>query len=221
LEALSPAPDFSLLERLRSDLLRVEVVLDATVKRLGEAEAEVLRLEGEQEILDRVGDLFRVLIDREVIENATTAQDLLTEGLRAIFDDIDLSVRAVVDVRSGKVSVDLLTVQTEADGTKTEGASTDAYGGSVATVESVLLRIVVLTRRGLRPLLLLDESLGAVAEHYVPRVGQFLSLLCDRMDLDILAVSHNPDLVEAANRAYRIRKKDGAATLQRIRTGHS
>ena len=57
---------------------------------------------------------------------------------------------------------------------------------------------MVLTRRGLRPLLLLDESLGAVAEHYVPRVGKFLSLLATRLNLDILAVSHNPAIVEAA-----------------------
>lgn len=182
-------------------------------------ELEVIRLEGEQEILDRVGDLFRVLIDREVIDNANTAQELLTEGLQAIFDDLDLAVRAAVDVKHGKVSVELLTVQTQTDGSKTEGAPTDAYGGSVSTVQSVLLRIVVLTRRGLRPLLLLDESLGAVAEHYVPRVGQFLALLCERLGLDILAVSHNPVLVEAANCAYRIQKKDGQATLKRIRTG--
>lgn len=215
------SPDFTALKTLQSSLSRAEALRDAAAKRLRETEVEVIRLEGEQEILARVGDLFRVLIDREVIDNANTAQELLTEGLQAIFDDLDLSVRAAVDVKHGKVSVELLTVQTQADGTKTEGAPTDAYGGSVATVESVLLRVVVLTRRGLKPLLLLDESLGAVAEHYVPRVGQFLALLCERMGLDILAVSHNPVLVEAANRAYRIQKKDGEATLKQVRTGRT
>jgi hypothetical protein len=174
-------------------------------------------LEGEEDVLDRVADMFRALIDREVIDNANTAQDLLTEGLQAVFDDLDLSVRAEVDIQRGKVAVDLLTVQRQPDGNVTEGSAMDVYGGSVATVESVLLRIVVLTRRGLRPLLLLDESLGAVAEHYVPRVGQFLSLLSERMGLDVLAVSHNPSLVEAASAAYRIHKKGGAATFKKVR----
>lgn len=197
-------------------LSRTEALASEALKRLEEVESRVYFLEGEVELLERVADLFRALIDKEVIENAKTAQDLLTEGLQAVFDDIDLSVRAEVDISRGKVSVDLITVQEEADGTRTEGLAMDSCGGSVTTVESVLLRLVVLSRRGLRPLLLLDESLAAVAEDYVPRFGVFLRTLSERMGVDILAVSHNPALVETANRAYRIKKKDGAAQFKLV-----
>lgn len=221
MEDLIPAPDLTALDALFSDSLRVESLRDAAIKRLSTVEDQIIELEAEEAILNRVADLFRHLIDQEVIENAKTAQDLLTEGLRAVFDDLDLSVRSEVDIQRGKVSVDLVTVQQQADGTTTEGAPTDAYGGSVATVQSVLLRIVVLSRRGLRPILLLDESLGAVAEHYVPRVGHFLSLLSERMGLDVLAVSHNPVLVEASHQAYRIKKQNGAASLSALKRGSS
>jgi len=203
-------------DTLRRNLARTEALRDAAQKALSDAKRKVLVLEAEGEVLDRVADLFRTLIDREVVDNAKTVESLLTEGLQAIFDDLDLSVRSEIDIQRGKVAVDLITVQKQADGTVTEGSSTDAYGGSVATVESVLLRIVVLNRRGLRPLLLLDESLAAVAEHYVPRVGQFLAMLADRMGLDVLAVSHNPSLVEAATNAYRINKKDGKASFRKV-----
>ena len=205
------------LKSLRSSLSRAEALRDSAEARLQETEDAVLKLESEEEVLERVADLFRTLIDQEVVDNAETAEALLTEGLQAVFDDLDLSVRAAVDIHRGKVSVELLTIQKEADGTFTEGAATDAYGGSVATVQSVLLRLVVLTRRNLRPLLLLDESLGAVAERYVPQVGQFLSLLSERLNVDIIAVSHNPVLVDSANVAYRIKKKNGAATFKKIR----
>jgi DNA repair ATPase RecN len=198
------------------DLARTEALRDSAQAALSSSKRQVLTLEAEEEVLDRVADLFRTLIDREVVDNAKTVESLLTEGLQAIFDDLDLSVRSEIDIQRGKVAVDLITVQKQADGTITEGASTDVYGGSVATVQSVLLRIVVLNRRGLRPLLLLDESLAAVSEHYVPRVGQFLSVLSKRMGLDVLAVSHNPSLVEAANNAYRINKKDGKASFRKI-----
>lgn len=198
------------------DLARTEALRDAAQKALSDSKRQVMVLEAEGEVLDRVADLFRTLIDREVVDNAKTVESLLTEGLQAIFDDLDLSVRSEIDIQRGKVAVDLITVQKQSDGTITEGSCTDAYGGSVATVESVLLRIVVLNRRGLRPLLLLDESLAAVAEHYVPRVGQFLSMLSERMGLDVLAVSHNPSLVEAATNAYRINNKDGKASFRKI-----
>lgn len=202
---------------LKSNYQKLEVLRDSHLSQLKSLKMSVLKLEADIEVLERVSDLFRILIDKEVVDNAKAVEGLLTEGLQAIFDDLDLSVRSEIDVKRGKVSVDLFTVQKQSDGTVTEGPCTDVYGGSVSTVESVLLRIVVINRRGLRPLLLLDESLGAVAEHYVPRVGRFLSLLSDRMGIDILAVSHNPVLVEAAKTSYRIQKKNGRATFQRIK----
>lgn len=202
---------------LYSDFVRVQTIRNSETKKLDELLNIIDDLVSKQEVLDKVSELFRRLIDQEVIDNAKTAEGLLTEGLKAIFDDLDLSARANVDVQRGKVSVELLTVQTENDGTQTEGLSTDAYGGSVTTVQSVLLRIVVLTRRGMRPLLLLDESLAAIAESYVPRVGEFLSLLSERLGLDVLAVTHNPALIEQAKTAYRIQKKEGEATFTKIR----
>lgn len=209
-------PVLSRLTELQADLARTEALRDSAVRRLKKARDRVGALEADSAVLERVADLFRLLIDREVIENAKTAQELLTEGLQAVFDDLDLSVRADVDIQRGKVAVNLITIQKQADGTTTEGSSTDAYGGSIATVQSVLLRIVVLSRRGLRPFLILDESLGAVAEQYVPRVGKFLGLLADRLELDILAVSHNPVIVEEATKAYRISNKGGEATFRPI-----
>lgn len=206
-------PDYDTLCR---DLARTEALRDAAQKALSGAGRQVMILEAEGEVLDRVADLFRTLIDREVTDNAKTVESLLTEGLQVIFDDLDLSVRSEINIQRGKVAVDLITVQKHSDGTVIEGSSTDACGGSVSTVQSVLLRIVVISRRGLRPLLLLDESLAAVAEHYVPRVGKFLALLSDRMGLDVLAVSHNPSLVEAATNAYRISKKDNRASFRQV-----
>lgn len=184
---------------------------------MGEVHAEVQTLEDEEEILDLVGGLFRTLIDTEVTENVRAVERLLTEGLQSVFADMDISVTTNVETQRGKVAVELVTVQKQPNGMTTEGSAVDAYGGSVATLQSVLLRVIVVLRRGMRPLLLLDESLGAVAEHYVPKVGRFLSILCDRLGMDVLAVTHNPTLVEAGDKAYRIHKARGIATFKEIR----
>jgi hypothetical protein len=189
---------------------------DNTATRLATVQKEIRDLEAEDELLTLVGELFRTLIDTEVTESVQVVERLLTEGLQAVFEDMDLQVKAQVELQRGKVAVDLVTIQTQPDGTVTEGDSTDAYGGSVSTMESVLLRIIVILRRDLRPMLLLDESLGAVADQYVPNVGRFLSLLCARLGMDVLAVTHNATLVEAADKAYRIRKVGGAATFREV-----
>lgn len=199
---------------------RVDKVLgrrNAIAVRLSEVRTEIRALEAEEELLDLVGGLFRTLIDTEVTENVQAVGRLLTEGLQAVYEDMDLAVRANVEVQRGKVTVDLVTVQRQLDGTLTEGGSMDAYGGSVTTMESILMRIIVVLRRGMRPILLLDESLGAIQDHYVPNVGRFLALLCDRMGMDVLAITHNQAMVEAAPKAYRIRKAHGVATFREVR----
>lgn len=218
MEALSlPAPPTLPVTDLQARFQRAEGRRDEVARRLKRRVAEVRDLEAEDEILDLVGNLFRTLIDDEVSDSVKAVERLLTEGLQAVFEDMDLEVKGNVETQRGKVSVELINVQRQPDGTVTEGDPTEMYGGSVATVESVLLRVIVVLRRGLRPLLLLDESLGAVADHYVPKVGAFLSLLCGRIGMDVLSVTHNPTLVEAADRAYDIRKVGGAASFKERR----
>lgn len=202
---------------LRSRLDRAQGLRDDLARRLSTLEGEVSTLEGEEELASMAAALIRTLIDNELTVSVHAVEELLTEGLHAVFTDQDLSVRAEMNVERGKVSVELLTVQKHPDGTVTEGLSREAYGGAVTTVQSVLLRIIVTLKRGLRPVLFLDETLPAFDANYVHNMGSFLRVLCDRLGVDILLVSHNPAMVEAADHAYRIVKADGVATFRRMR----
>lgn len=206
----------STYKSLGEDYLKTQTLIGSHKQRLLELQDNVLGLTHKLDLLDKTCSVFRSLIDNEMLASVENTETLLTEGLQHIFDDIDLKVKAETDVQRGKVSVNLVTVQEHSSGIVTEGSSVDVYGGSVSTVQSTLLRVVVLTRRGLRPLLLLDESLSAVAERYVPRVGQFLSTLSDKLGLDILVVTHNTTLLEQADIVYRIKNVSGSATFKKV-----
>ena len=71
-------------------------------------------------------------------------------------------------------------------------------------MQSILMRITVIFRRDMRPLLLLDETMAAVANRYVDRAAKFLSTLSKRLDLDILLISHDEALVGASRNAYYV-----------------
>lgn len=202
------------IDQLHGGLSRVQGHRESAQQRLVQVRSEIKRLEHEEEVLDLVAELLRTLIDREVADGAKSVEKLLTEGLQAVFDDQDLSVRADTEVQRGRVSVDLLTVQKKADGTVTEGVSRSAFGGSVTTVQSILLRIIVALRRGLRPILVLDESMAALDSNYVQNMGRFLGLLCQRMGMDILLVTHNQTLIEVADTCYRIQYSEKGATFK-------
>lgn len=190
---------------------------DSARDRLRNTRQEITRLTGEEEVADLSATVLRTLIDEEVSLSVKAVEDLLTEGLRAVFEDQDLSVRADVDIQRGKVAVELVTIQRHSDGTVSEGLSRDAFGGAVTTVQSVLLRTIVIVRRRLRPVMFLDESLPAFDANYVNNMGVFLRILCEKIGMDILLVSHNPAMIEAANKAYRIVNTNGKAVFKLLR----
>lgn len=198
---------------LRTQADTALVLRKSAQKALAEVKAEVQRLENEAELLDLVCELIRRLIDQEVTAGVKAVETLQSEGLQAVFDDQILRVQAEVETLRGKISVNLIT-QHEDGGNVIEGSPEDAFGGAVLTVQSILLRIIVVLRRGLRPFLVLDESLPAFDNNYVVNMGRFLTALTERLGVDILMVTHNQALVEAADRAYHIVRKDGVAEFK-------
>ncbi len=170
----------------------------------------------ETDLLLHVSEFLRTLIDLEITEGVKAMETLQTEGVQAVFQDQDISVRGEVEISRGKVNVHLVTKQTKENGDVIEGASLDGFGGAVSTIQSILLRLSLIFRRGLRPVLFLDEALPAFDDKYVHSMAAFLKMLCRRHGVDIFLVTHNQSLVDAADVAYVIRKERGHSVIRRV-----
>jgi len=206
------------VSNLRSRVDMVIGLREAVRTRIKNIQTEIGNLEVEGDLLDRVSGLFRSLIDKEITDSVAAVEKLQSEGLQSVFDDQNLSVKGEVEVLRGKVSVGMKTLDCKDDGTVVEGMANDAFGGAVTTLQSVLMRITILVKRGMRPLLLLDEALPAINHEYVVNTGKFLEAICKRMGLDILLITHDTVLVDAGHNPYRVRKgKQGIAHLDRVR----
>lgn len=175
---------------------------------------------GEEITCEACVSVFREILDQDIMQAVTLIASMINEGLRDIFDDQEIRVEPQVDVVRGKVSVRFLTIVKDGE-VEVSGDSADAFGGAVTTVQSLLLRVILIYLRKLRPVLFLDETLPAFDARYVLRAGDFLRRLCERMGLDVLLVTHNPTLVEAAHLAYRVEKRDGAARFLRLNPGEA
>jgi len=185
-------------------------------RSLSEARDSVRHLSNEMDILVRVTEFLRTLIDLEITEGVKSIESLQTEGVRAVFQDQDITVRGEIEVSRGKVTVNLITTQQKENGDVIEGESLDGFGGAVSTVQSILLRLALIFRRGLRPVLFLDETLPAFDDKYVHNMATFLKVLCKRLGVDILLVTHNQALVDAADHAYVIRRERGHSIVRKV-----
>ena len=167
----------------------------------------------EQWILTGVQQLFHVLMDREIGLLVGEMDELVTRGLKTVFPDQDLWVKSELVVLRGKVAVRTMTYRREGEEV-ISGEATRSFGGAVATLQSIVLRILVILRSGLRRVLFLDESLPAFRKNYAKNVGVFLRTLCEELDLDVLMVTHNPALFEEATIQYEMVNLNGKAVLR-------
>jgi len=210
---LAELPDLDDLRATANKALGLRTALD---QQIVENDAKISELENEEELLELVANLIRRLIDGEVTDGVKAVEKLQSEGLAEIFYDQELSVRAEVEESRGKVSVSLLTQRRLADGTLVEGVADQSFGGSVLTMQSILMRATVIFRRNMRPVLFLDETLAAVANKYLDRAAKFLSKLCKQLDMDILLISHDEALINAADHAYVVSDEGGKARFRKL-----
>ncbi len=191
---------------LRDRALRLRTLRDQLNRDRGVLETEVQSLSERIEKLTKVGELFRALLDLLVVKQVKSVEDVVTEGLRTIFHDQELSFESGVSTRYSKVAVDFFIREGSKDNPLSHrGPPKDAFGGGPLSVASLILRVLTVMRMGRWPLFVLDEALGAVSEDYSEETAQFLRELAQKMGLDIILVTQTQkqSFCDHANSAYK------------------
>lgn len=183
---------------------RLTTLRDQVAGDLAEKEREVVDLASEVEMLTKVSELFRLLMDQLIEQQVRVVEKIATEGLRTVFYDTHLSLEADVDPKYNKISVEFfLRKGAKENPASHRGKPLESFGGGCSSFVSLVLRILAVKKLKLFPMLILDESLGAVSEEYVDLTGQFLRAFAEKLGFDIVLVTHKPAFVDHAHGAYR------------------
>lgn len=166
--------------------------------RTQEVEALSLKLD----TLGKVGELFRALMDRLVMDHVKSIEGVITEGLQSIFVDLDLSFEASVTTRYNKIAIDFFLRQ-DNQRMPIKGHPLEAFGGGPSSIASLILKVLAIRRLKKWPLLALDETLAAVSDEYIDQTGMFLRQLAVKTGIQILLVTHKTSFLEHAVIGYR------------------
>ena len=199
----------SLKDRIRQ--LNTDIsVIDSQILNLESREKklkqEIQEIDEETILLQKVSVFFRNLIDQEVLETVKLFDEMQTEGLKTIFYDQDLSVESKVDIQRGKVSVEFDVVHKKENGHVIKGSSLNQFGGAVLAVQSFILRVLLSRKNGLRNFFVFDETFPSFDGNYAGKFAEFINYLSEKMNLDVLLVTHDPKMYQHAKKKYRIRK---------------
>lgn len=200
--------------RRRRTLDESQGEMRATLLRGKELKSEIEDLGTLVEDLDRVTLLLNSMGEDRQFKAQQQIEELVTRGLQTIFDST-LSFHIVQSTRGKSVIVDFI-VRTTLPRSVVDTPVLDARGGGLAATIGFLLRLVVLLlSKGTRSenILVLDETFAHVSAEYLPAVGEFLQEVKDKTGIQILMVTHQPELAEFADRVYRFSTEDGKTVI--------
>jgi DNA repair exonuclease SbcCD ATPase subunit len=162
------------------------------------------------ELYSKCSEIFKKWLEDSMERNVGSMADLATTGLRHVIPDQELIFKIKQEPKYNRMSMRFVLEQ---DGV--EGDPINSYGGGAAVVVSLILRIAVMQRMGMGNLLILDESMVALANVYVPSAASFIRKLAEQAGVNILMVTHNPEFLASAHVAYE-GFKDSSMKLRRI-----
>lgn len=204
------------LRAIRESATSLQVLRDQLRKELNTRHQEVESLTLRLDLLSKVGELFRALMDRLVLDHVRSIEQVISEGLRTIFVDQDLSFEAEVSQRYNKIAIDFV-IRQDNERVPVRGHPLESFGGGPASVASLILRVIALLRLKRWPFLALDETLAAVSDDYIDQTGLFLRKLAETTGISILLVTHKQAFLDHALIAYRgttVVAEDGSRHLR-------
>ena len=182
-------------------------------RRLGEAqsinahkketEANIESLKSTIETLGKVAFVLHSLANAVQEKFLNGIENLVSEGLSAVFEE-PIKFKITPTVRNKQVNLDF-TILNE-DGTETD--LMDARGGGLVCLTGVLLRIIMarLMASKVRQVIVLDEPLGMLSSGYQPQAGELLKRLATELNMQLIMVTHNPEIIEHADKVYKLQR---------------
>lgn len=170
---------------------------------------EITDLKKSIALLTKASAVIKLLLDVMVKDEINKMAGLVTYGLKAIFEDQDLSFKPVISKKNERIYIELKTSNKGVEG------EFGSYGGSVAVIESFLLRVICMLRMNLARLILLDETFAPIGEEYIQNTSKLVGELAKKLGLDVLLVTHQPEFKNYANRVYRLKDFPSGLVMER------
>lgn len=182
------------------------------------------RKQQEQELIETVHNLkkdidrdiktsavLKKLLDIMVKDEVERMAGLITYGLKTIFEDQNLTFIPNITKKNEKIYIEL---KTNNDGIEGDHK---AFGGSIAVIESFLLRILCILKKKYVRLMILDETFASVGEEYIPNTAKLISELSKKIGLDVLLVTHQKEFQYNADHVYKVKESKNGLIMEKIK----
>jgi DNA repair exonuclease SbcCD ATPase subunit len=191
------------LERKKGRLLQIEQNIQETKTNLTETKRSLHRHEQAREVIRECGLLTQRQLQFHI-------SDITSLALEAVFDDPYALVTEFID-RRNKTECDLYF---ERDGDLVDPLT--ASGGGAVDVAAFALRVASWSMQNPKSnnVLILDEPFRYLSVNLLSKASEMLKQISKELDLQIIMVTHSPELVEAADAVFEVSLKNKVSSVQ-------
>ena len=200
-----------MIGEIQNRLSRLDGIYSALKGQETDLNGEISSLKDDIEILTKTGQVLKHLLDVMVKDDVGKMAGLITYGLKTIFDDQNLSFQPVIGRKNDKVNIELKTINNGIEG------EFGSFGGSVAVIESFLLRLICMLKLKLARVMLLDETFASVGYEYIQNTSKLIGELSKKLGLDVLLVTHQPEFQNFADRVYKVKESPDGILIERVK----
>lgn len=203
----------SIDERLEN--LERLVLREKTKKEVSGEERLKLQLSKEEKTRDstvllQVVELFKSLGGETQETLLASLKKFVTFGLQSVFGSL-YSFNPVMVTEGKDVKVDFY-VKTD----EVEGKVTDAKGGGVAELVSILIQIYFMRvlKDEFRQVMILDTPMIHISKRYHGKVSALLKQLSEKLGMQIVLLTNTESFAEYADKAYQFTQVDGKTKVE-------
>ncbi len=195
-------------QKWRDDLVRQTAELDSLRKQMQDAQLEIETLEEDGRLTVKARVLLEQYSEIEQEQLKTKVEALVTRGLQTIFgEDYQFAITMKVLRKQAAMEFTIRRDGIERD-------PMDSHGGGLVNVIALVLRLtIVALTPGLSRTVVLDEPFAQLSSGYIEGMSTFIRELVDATDIQLIIVSHESEIAEVADKAYRLYRGDDGTLM--------
>lgn len=206
------AVNFGMIKEFRTEIDKRKGKKEQIEENLSEVKKQKDKLKRRQINIEQAQKIIQTVAKQTQQELEYHISELVSLALSAVFDD-PYSLNLEFVEKRGKTEAE---ITFERAGEKI--SPIQASGGGAVDVASFALRVALwnLRRRATRNTIVLDEPMKFLSKNLLPKAGEMIKELSEKLGLQFIIVSHLKELVDSADKVFEIDIKKGISNVKEV-----
>lgn len=206
--------EFKAIEKEKN---QIEGEVNLLRKQLNEKEVSVKHFTEEYKIMEQVLDILKIYAKSKEKRIETKVDDILTTGFNAIAPGENIKSKLRFDIKRGQAVAEPK-FEIEVNGIKKEVNIEKSDSGGFANVAGFIYKLLILSMYNpkQRPVIIADEPFKNLSECYLEATGNFIKMLAEKLNIQVVLITHKTQLQEIGDKHYHFEKVNGITKVREV-----